>query len=620
MSDRELERRVVVLQETLARLAREVADARSELQRVAREVPRALSPDAVPSPSPAAPSEPPAPRSAGSPRATNARPGFEQLIGRYGALALGALTVIMGLGALVSWAIAHDLLGPEVRVALGALFTAALAGIGWRLRARDPRFGDVLLALSLASLHVVAWGAGPALHLVPTLVALVVADAGSIALAALALADANESVFAVGFGSAMLAPFVLTTGARVDAALVAYGLAVMTAAARSMRGRAWGIGVIVTIAGTFVYWAAVGSYDAGVPLMRNTVAAVFALSVAVLALAWPNDPRRPAVAVAATVLAGLSLALLSATPDVLLAPARIAVAVCGAVVALAVVRGFPARVTEGKWLAAALVLPGLFVNEPFTALPRERMASAGVRVTWAVLYATAAYANTARRRELLAALGGVFAAWAVSLATHGTMRPIALAILAVALAIAARRAALPRMHASVAVALGAAWSLALYAVVARGYSNMPFFTSASLACGAVVLCAALAMQWGIDDDVTLKDVGVRRRHLAACAAAVSAFAWGAVELSYAFDRDASTFLFVVYLAVCGVAAIALGRARGVHVLRQLGLASAVAAALDALIFVFAVDNVALRVGSYLAVGAFLLGVAWWYRAESPGDE
>ena len=41
---------------------------------------------------------------------------LESLVGRYGTLALASLTILLGAGAFLSWAIAHGKIGPGVRV------------------------------------------------------------------------------------------------------------------------------------------------------------------------------------------------------------------------------------------------------------------------------------------------------------------------------------------------------------------------------------------------------------------------------------------------------------------------------------------------------------------------
>ena len=165
---------------------------------------------------------------------------FESLIGRYGTLALASLTILLGAGAFLSWAIAQGKIGPELRVAFGAIGAAVVGAAGWRLRARgSKRFGSTLLALALALVHVDAWGAGPYLQLVPSPVALGVAAAASVALAVLAWTNGEEALFSVGVGGALIAPFVTSRDAGSVPALLIYGFVVLSTGLAALRGRAW---------------------------------------------------------------------------------------------------------------------------------------------------------------------------------------------------------------------------------------------------------------------------------------------------------------------------------------------------------------------------------------------
>src|ERR1039457_5031005 len=155
------------LEQVIARLAHELAEAKRELAALQSQSSTGVSVPAMPAPplvrampvmlaTPAAPLAEGQPARSAAHRAVRADDGLENLIGRYGALVLAVLTSVMGAGALVSWAISHGLLGPWVRVALGALLALAIAGTGWWLRTRGSRdFGNVLIALSLAVVNVV---------------------------------------------------------------------------------------------------------------------------------------------------------------------------------------------------------------------------------------------------------------------------------------------------------------------------------------------------------------------------------------------------------------------------------------------------------------------------------
>jgi len=93
--------------------------------------------------------------------------------------------------------------------------------------------------------------------------------------------------------------------------------------------------------------------------------------------------------------------------------------------------------------------------------------------------------------------------------------------------------------------------------------------------------------------------------------------WGNTELSRAYSDDISTFLLILYYAVVGVGAIVAGRARGIRILRQVGLALAIFAALKAIAEASSLE-IGFRVGSYLLAGVFLLAVAYWYRERESG--
>ncbi|MHB2034202.1 MAG: DUF2339 domain-containing protein, partial [Gemmatimonadaceae bacterium] len=229
------------LRDRVAELERATASLRAEVTRLASRLDAASHEDhaAVP-PRPAAPVDavPPAPP---RPAAPPAEPwnDVEGVVGRYGVLALGTVTTLAAVGTFVSWAAARGLLGPTTRVVLGLMLAATLGVAGFRLRARERSFGSALLGLALAVVHVCAWAAGPALHLVPLGGAFALAAGASIALAAFAHVQGDEILWCVGFGGAAVAPFV-TAGPEGSALLLAaYGGVIGVAGAFGIGARAW---------------------------------------------------------------------------------------------------------------------------------------------------------------------------------------------------------------------------------------------------------------------------------------------------------------------------------------------------------------------------------------------
>src|SRR5207245_4148817 len=160
------------------------------------------------------------------------------------------------IGTFVSWAVAHGLLGPTMRVVLGLVAAAGIGAGGLKLRARSRSFGDSLLALALAAVHVCAWAAGPSLGLVPAPLALAFSALASVALGAFALVQADEPLWCVGFGGAAIAPFVTSTGRGTAPMLTAYAAAVLVAAGSGLGSRPWFIAGRIFAAGAALFTVA----------------------------------------------------------------------------------------------------------------------------------------------------------------------------------------------------------------------------------------------------------------------------------------------------------------------------------------------------------------------------
>ncbi len=630
------------LERTVARLAHEVAEARRALAALRSE----SSSDAGPAPvraeppvgeraaigtaetAPSAPLAEP-PREAGASRraARDDDDGLEKLIGRYGALALAVLTIVMGAGALVSWAITHGLLGPWVRVTLGALLALVIAGTGWWLRARGSRrFGNVLLALSLAVIHVVAWGAGPRLGLVPSSVSLGVAAAAALALAALALVENEHLLYTTGLGGALIAPFVMATGEPHYGVLAVYGLILLATAIRTIGGRAWWKAVGLVLIGTVVYTLTISGYQSGVPWVDREFAVAFAGVMGVIALVWERRPSRPWIAVSALTMMAIALETHHARPHaaarleaLFAAPDVQLLALIGTALFFAAVRDIDEREQSSVWTPAVILVPAVFLSAALGALGSVGGPVSGSLVlAWALAYSASSLRERGSRRGVLITASGIAGLWAITLvldrATDAV--PPVVAAYAVLLAAVSKRERQPVVLLATGVSLLAAFSVAAVHLAARmGYTMTPFLSLASLGLASTVGAAFLAARYGLPDRVSLFNEEFERDHVGVLAASALAFLWGYLELRRAFSADVSTFLLIAYYATCGVLAVHQGRVRGNGRLRQVGLSLAVLAALYAISEASNVQQIGLRVGSYLLVGVFLLGVAWWYRGE-----
>lgn len=636
------------LEQTLTRLDRELGEARRALVALRAQqayvrpltaAPPPVPPSASPVPSAAArtpdrQTQAPAPSRLPTPPA-GATGGhvIEQLVGRYGALALAVVTIVMGAGALVSWALRQGLLTPAVRVLLGSLLAVTLAGAGLMLRARGSRpFGHTVLALALAVVHVVAWGAGPQLGLVRVEVSLAIVAVASAVLSALALHDESEALFAVGVGGALLAPFVQRSGAEHFVLLAAYGAVVSIAALRTIAARPWRLVAAILGLAVFVYARALGAYHADAPWMSRNLTAGFTLVLSAAALALTRPPLRAWIALAFLAIGVVSMRMphlqgetprevLMGAPDVLL------VAVTGAALALFAARELPEE-NWGWWIGGALILPGVFLLRALWPLVPVRSDGLGgathaaVAGIWVLGYAVAALAGQGLRRGALLAMSGVVATWAVVLAVHAWpyFVPAACAGVAIAAVLVSRREDQPLVLVAAAVAAAVGYRHGMAKVTGQFGYAVPFSTVPSLSLAAGVAGLGIAARLVPD---TMSPFPARRwpaSTAAWVAVAAACFLWWRAELARAYSADAATFLLIVYYAASGVLVLWRGRAAGSQRLRQTGLALSLWAAVVALAGASGVQHIALRVGSYLAVGGFLLGVAWWYREGQEPEE
>jgi hypothetical protein len=572
---------------------------------------------------------------------------LETLVGRYGTMALAALTIILGVGAFLGWAMQRVELGPALRVALGALAALAVAGLGLWLRRRGTRrFGNVLLALALAITHVVAWGAGPSLGVVPSGVALGAAALASVALATLAWYDGSEMLFAVGTGGALLAPFVTARAEGDPVVLLLYGWVVLTTAAAALRGQRWKTAVRLLVAGAVAYagagldatWST--GLLAGVAWAKRDLPALFTLACAWSALALSGTRHRSMLA--RSYVTVLLLPLFARAAFVIgdrVYPDLLALAAAGTITVYLALR---LRDTEQPAaLASAILQPLALLGVALLALPTpDGMGKGLVALGAALLAAVAALdagapigavARDATSEAAAAARPSLADAplWSAHLLVTGLASAVAIALglhahaaLAVAVlgahgaaaALLARRVDRPLLLVTPMVVLfgAAAWGAQL--LDARtAYEYRPFLTLPSAA------ALALVAGWWVAGRMAAEVVrgpsaGDTERALLRALGGVALFLWGYAELERAFAPDTAAFLLIIYFAASGVLLILLGRRRALSGGRRVGLALAVYAALRAIVQASDFASIGLRVGSYLLVGCFLLGVAYWYRA------
>jgi uncharacterized membrane protein len=558
-----------------------------------------------------------------SARSTFTGEELESWIGRYGTLAAGALVILLAVGTVIVWAVKSGLLTPAVRIAFGAVAAVCIAVAGLYFRRKgEQRYGNVLLALALATVDVVAWGAGPRLHLVPTSVALLVVDVASIALAALALHDESEFLFAVAIAGALSAPFVTADRSGEAVTLLAYGAAVLIGSLRAAREPSWTRAMILLAVGAALYVLAAAALPMGTRWHGPFLIPLFGATLALAALLLAQHEWRG-----------------------ILARVYLAAAMLGVAVGWDLAASRPLGVTGGVALGiAAVTYATLWVSDPDQPL---WMPSALVLPLLSLGVASAA-AGAPHRQGFIFALWGAFAltAWrlehgrgnltragthllagavlvALGIANELWYQPLwlvsALSGWGIVVAFLARDEESPLPLLAVAIVLGGAVLSALDQLVSlRPYAYTPFLSRPS----ASALCATIGLAAG--GELIARGKGVAKsiadRGLRLGAVIGFAFLWGRMEFVHAYSLDLGTFLLTLYYAAVGVGSIVAGRKLGLKALRIAGLGLAIYAAAKAVVEATAISGISLRVGCYAAVGVFLLGAGYLYREIRPEAE
>ncbi|HVB30606.1 MAG TPA: DUF2339 domain-containing protein [Gemmatimonadaceae bacterium] len=605
----------------------------------------AASPEAgaVPPPRPAAPVDtatPAPPRPAAAP----AEPwsDVEGVVGRYGVLALGTVTTLAAVGTFVSWAAARGLLGPTTRVVLGLMLAAVLGVAGFRLRSRERSFGSALLGLALAVVHVCAWAAGPALHLVPLGGAFALAAGASIALAAFAHVQGDEILWCVGFGGAAVAPFV-TAGPEGSALMLAsYGTVIGVAGAVGIGARAWRTAerVLATAVALFAVVLAARGGAWGPALAVALPLAVAAAGVLPAAPAEFVRSRLRAMgvigALAALWLGARGSALSPASTSLLVGAAALAwlvlLELTADAPALAPQGGNVAQVRAPAWMDGAAI-PLMLAFATGEAVAPGPWSHTRVAAAAAVLLTVAVWRRgVGALRDALAFAVAACALVGAYIAPWGrvAIMPATVAGLGVAFAGGLRwrpsRSWLLMMALALTGASAYAWVLML---LRPAFAYRPFATPESLAAAAALAGWAVVAWMGpalaaaverASPDAAGAGAGDARAAYALVRAApwCWAFLWAHQELAAAVSAATASLALVSLEAGTAVLAVGIGRARDARWLRRAGLLLAVVAAVRALAAARTVPSVGVRIASYLVASAFLLGIAYWYRRRGAG--
>jgi uncharacterized membrane protein len=262
--------------------------------------------------------------------------GFEERIGTRWVVWIGGLTLALGGFFLVRYSIEAGLVGPEVRVTMGALFAAALLAVGeWTRRKENI---SQISTLPVANIPAMLTAAGTAVAFATVYAAYALYDflspptafvlLGLVALGTLAAALLHGPALAgLGIAAAFVTPLLVSSDTPNYWALYIY-LAVVTAAAFTLaRVRLWRWLAVTTIVLAFLW--TLPCLDCGLSMVPPHVfhiVAGFALAAAIVVCglmfgpAAADDGIEPvsSISLAAYLFAAMLIVLASQHDDIAL--------------------------------------------------------------------------------------------------------------------------------------------------------------------------------------------------------------------------------------------------------------------------------------------------------------
>jgi len=543
---------------------------------------------------------------------------FESLIGRYGTLILATIAALAAVGLFLGWAIDRGYLGPPQRIALGLITAAGLAVGGIRLRKTERSFGASLLGLSLAITLVCAWGAGPALSIVPAWVAFLLASISSIVLASFAHAEDDEPLWCVGFSGAAIAPFVTANGRSNLFLLAGYGLLILATSGYAMNARRWLVASRLFLLASLGYTSALAvGYER---LYGPLLAMAFPLGVGVSAVipwthGWGRRERLRAMGVLSALAAlrsgiGMNMPLDRATVAALIAAAGVLwLVIVDRTHAVAESPELASRrLHEGDWLDAAVVPLG-YIAGAIAALDASAQISGLVMIAASVvlLFAVMRFPQGSLRDAAVFA-SVLCAVIAALLLNRGKPLQLTAVVAGLATLCFVGNVLWRSVSWTTMGLIGLAWVVIAslgHLSTRTPYTYTPFATGAS-GVAAITLVALLA-SWRLARSEPQIERVLKGGALG------WAFLWVHQEIALAFSKTVAILLRVSYYAATSVAAVWIGRARRTPVLRHIGLALAVLAAGTALYGARDLDAIGARIGADLVAAVFLLAIAYWYR-------
>lgn len=564
-------------------------------------------------------------------------------LSRHGLALLASLVFLSGLGILIRWAVSEGHLGPSTQLAAGAALTASFYLLGaWLWTGGEERhaFARVVFSLALAATHLIAWGAGPRLQLLPDTAALAIVALCAMSLGVLAHRADDGTLFAVGVGGALAAPLlagVPRTTAGSDG-LTLYLSAVFLTGVFAVGGRVWRTSMHVLAASLAAYCAALVAWTLeivpGAP-WRALLPVLLALATALATRAAAPTALQVGLARVATLtISSLAVLLVARGTEAWVQWAAIGAALASLRIALDRADAPPLehpRSIRDRWLVFVdgLAIPALLLigasgaDTMLAGDPGSWRRSAALLVVGAMLAESLRAISTPLVVRLRA--GSVVATAALIAVVlpagdelHGFLALLLGGGAAVAISLATPRQA---SHPAALGALLAAWVVAwlvvatsVLATVGSGYLTLPGTSWPLL----TVLAAAPVM-------AALVAAGVRaipgeRRLLSSPAlmGGVMAAAWAWLSIAHWHSPLAATTGTIVFEAALGASLLvgALARPRAYGRLRGAGLWTLGFAGVHTLVQVWGLESELVKVLVTLLVGSVLLGTAYLTRRRT----
>src|SRR6478735_7142967 len=238
------------------------------------------------------------------------------LLGARGLAVAGGAVTALGITLLFVLAAERGWIGPEERVAAGALLStlAFAAGVLLHRRYGQVAAGLAAVGAGIAGGYATLAAAAALYHLVPDAAALAIAAAIAGLAVAVSLAWGSELVATLGLVGAALAPALEALDSGIGAPAVAFGVVVLVATAVVAVSRRWELllAVVLAVVGAQAAWLVAAEAPAADAATLAVVAAL-ALVTLTAACAWQVTGRERALSRLAgpIVLADVGFVLLS---------------------------------------------------------------------------------------------------------------------------------------------------------------------------------------------------------------------------------------------------------------------------------------------------------------------